>query len=159
MAPAAWFALVPLAHASLLTGLALSLGTAWGIFRHYWVVAKLALTVLATGVLLTYMTTFGQMAGVAGDPGTDLATVRNPSPLVHGVLALGVLFASTWLAVYKPFGATPYGRHSNTVATTPLQTETGATLRWSPAWTAAIVVLVVITALVVTHLVGGVGRR
>lgn len=28
MAPAAWFVLVPLAHASLLTGIALSLGTA-----------------------------------------------------------------------------------------------------------------------------------
>jgi len=30
MAPAAWFALVPLAHVSLLSGLALCLGTAWG---------------------------------------------------------------------------------------------------------------------------------
>ena len=37
MAPAAWFVLVPLAHASLLSGIALSLGTAWGLFRHYWV--------------------------------------------------------------------------------------------------------------------------
>ena len=36
MAPAAWFALVPLAHASLLSGIALSLGTTWGRFRHYW---------------------------------------------------------------------------------------------------------------------------
>jgi hypothetical protein len=29
MAPAAWFVLVPLAHASLLTGVAISLGTPW----------------------------------------------------------------------------------------------------------------------------------
>jgi hypothetical protein len=41
MAPAAWFVLVPLAHASLLSGIALSLGTAWGLFRHCWVVLKL----------------------------------------------------------------------------------------------------------------------
>ena len=32
MAPAAWFVLVPLAHASLLSGIALSLGTAWVCF-------------------------------------------------------------------------------------------------------------------------------
>ena len=31
MAPAAWFVLVPLAHASLLSGIALSVGTSWGL--------------------------------------------------------------------------------------------------------------------------------
>lgn len=36
MAPAAWLVLVPLAHASFVSGVALSLGTAWGLFRHYW---------------------------------------------------------------------------------------------------------------------------
>lgn len=30
-----WFAIVPLALGSLLTGLAVSLGTTWGLFRHY----------------------------------------------------------------------------------------------------------------------------
>jgi hypothetical protein len=38
MEPAAWLVLVPLAHASLLTGIVMSLGTTWGLFRHYWVV-------------------------------------------------------------------------------------------------------------------------
>src|SRR5438046_9507697 len=46
------FILVPLAFASLLTGLVQSLGTPWGLFRHYWVVAKLLLTAFATIVLL-----------------------------------------------------------------------------------------------------------
>jgi hypothetical protein len=32
----AWVVLVPLALASLLTGLVQSLGTKWGLFRHYW---------------------------------------------------------------------------------------------------------------------------
>ena len=44
MAPAAWFVLVPLAHASCLSGLALSLGTRWGLFQHTWIVLKLAIT-------------------------------------------------------------------------------------------------------------------
>ena len=52
MAPAAWFVLVPLAHAALLSGLVLSLGSTWGLFRHYWVVLKLGITVFATVILL-----------------------------------------------------------------------------------------------------------
>ena len=109
MAPAAWYVLVPLAHASLLSGLVLSLGTAWGLFRHYWVALKLVITALSTGVLLVYMGTFRQMAGVAADPDFGLGLVRNPSPLVHGVLALILLLVATALAIYKPFGLTPYG--------------------------------------------------
>ncbi|MEO5820766.1 MAG: DUF2269 domain-containing protein [Vicinamibacteraceae bacterium] len=109
MAPAGWFVLVPLAHASLLSGIALSLGTTWGLFRYYWVVVKLAITVFATVILLIYMGTFRQMAGVAADPVADLATVRNASPIVHAILALILLIAATVLSVYKPFGTTAHG--------------------------------------------------
>ena len=109
MAPAAWFVLVPLAHASLLSGVVLSLGTTWGLFRHYWVVVKLGITVFATVILMIYMMTFRQMAGVAADPVVELGLVRNPSPLVHSVLALILLVVATLLGIYKPFGETPYG--------------------------------------------------
>ena len=109
MEPAAWFVLVPLALASLLTGLVQSLGTPWGLVRHYWVLFKLLITVVATGVLLTYMRTFRYLADVAAS-GDDLGAVRNPSPLVHAVLALLLLLAATALSVYKPRGLTPYGR-------------------------------------------------
>ena len=109
MAPAAWFVLVPLAHASLLSGIVLSLGTTWGLLRYYWVVLKLGITVFATVILLIYMGTFRQMAGVAADPVMDLPMVRNPSPIVHAVLALVLLVAATVLGVYKPFGMTAYG--------------------------------------------------
>lgn len=109
MAPAAWLVLVPLAHASLLSGIVLSLGTAWGLFRHYWVALKLLITVFATVILLIYMGTFRQMAGVAADPVVDVEAVRNASPVVHSVLAILLLIAATVLGVYKPFGLTPYG--------------------------------------------------
>lgn len=109
MAPAAWFVLVPLAHASLLSGIVLSLGTTWGLFRYYWVVVKLGITVFATVILLIYMGTFRRMAGVAADPVVDLAVVRNASPIVHAILALVLLVAATVLGVYKPFGTTAYG--------------------------------------------------
>jgi hypothetical protein len=44
-----WAVLVPLALASFVTGVVLSDGTPWGLFRHYWVVISLGLTILATG--------------------------------------------------------------------------------------------------------------
>ena len=120
MAPAAWFVLVPLAHASLLTGIALSLGTAWGLFRHYWVVLKLLLTAFATVILLVYMETFRQMAGIAADPIVDLDVVRNASPIVHSVLALILLIAATVLAIDKPFGMTPYGTRTHLPSREPV---------------------------------------
>ena len=110
MEPAAWFVLVPLALASLLTGLVQSLGTSWGLFRHYWVLFKLVINVVATAVLLTYMETFRLMADVAADPTSELEAVRNPSPLLHSIGALVLLLAATSLAVYKPSGLTPYWR-------------------------------------------------
>ena len=110
MEHAAWLTLVPLAFASLVTGLVMSLGTTWGLFRHYWVVFKLSITVFATVVLLIYMETFRQMAAVAADPAVELHAVRNASPLVHAILALTILLVATVLAIYKPQAVTPYGR-------------------------------------------------
>jgi uncharacterized membrane protein len=110
MEPAARFVLVPLALASLLTGIVQSLGTTWGLFRHYWVLFKLLINVVATIVLLLYMETFRFMASVAADPGADLGVVRNASPGIHAALALLLLLVATVLAVYKPRGMTRYGR-------------------------------------------------
>jgi hypothetical protein len=109
MEPAAWYVLVPLAFASLVTGLVQSLGTTWGLFRHYWVVAKLLINVFATIVLVMYMATFDVLRDVAADPGTKLSHVRNVSPALHAALALLLLLAATALAVFKPRGMTRYG--------------------------------------------------
>lgn len=110
MEPAAWFALVPLAFASLLTGLVQALGTKWGLFRHYWVIVKLLITIFSTAILLLYMETFSYMAAVASASATDLDTVRSTSPLLHATAALVLLTTATVLAVFKPQGLTPYGR-------------------------------------------------
>lgn len=109
MEPAARLVLVPLAFVSLLTGIVQSLGSVWGLFRHYWVVFKLLITVFATIVLLIYIETFRSMAGVAADPDSDLHVVRNASPVLHATLALVTLLVATVLAVFKPKGMTPYG--------------------------------------------------
>lgn len=109
MEPAARLVLVPVAFASLLTGVFSSLVSPWGLFRHYWVLAKLLITIFATIVLLTYMATFRYMASMAADPSVELGVVRSASPRLHSVLALVVLLIATVLAVYKPRGLTRYG--------------------------------------------------
>lgn len=109
MEPLALFVLVPLAFAALLTGIIQSLGTAWGLIRHYWVLFKLLINLVATAILLMYTQTVSVMAGMAADSTTDLDAVRNPSPLVHTVLALLLLLAANAFAVYKPRGLTRYG--------------------------------------------------
>jgi hypothetical protein len=107
-----WFVLVPLAIASLLTGLVQALGTKWGLFRHYWVVVKLVMNVLATFILLMYMRTLGDLADRAADTmaaAGGLHGLRSPSPVLHAGGALLLLLVATTLAVYKPPGMTRYG--------------------------------------------------
>ena len=104
-----WFVLVPFALASLLTGITQSLVTKWGLFRHYWVVIKLSITVVATAILLLYTQTLQQLADRATGSAGGLAGVRSSSPVVHSAAALVLLLAATALAVYKPRGVTRYG--------------------------------------------------
>jgi hypothetical protein len=107
-----WYALVPLAVASLLTGLIQSLATSWGLFRHYWVLFKLVINLFATIVLLMYTQTLDHLADVAAQTSAsgDLGQLRSTSPLLHAGLAAVLLLVATMLAVYKPRGLTPFGQ-------------------------------------------------
>lgn len=109
---AGWLVLLPLAIASLLTGLIQGLGTKWGLFRHYWVIFKLIINLISTGVLITYMGTFAAMAAAAADLGVPLVAVRNSSPRLHSILALIVLMIATVLSIYKPKAMTRYGQRN-----------------------------------------------
>ena len=106
--PTAWFVLVPLALASLLTGIVQSLATPWGLFRHYWVLFKLAINLLATVVLLAYTQTLDSLADAAA--AGALEQLRTPSVVIHASAALVLLLVATTLAVVKPRGLTPWGR-------------------------------------------------
>lgn len=105
-----WYVIVPLALASLLTGVVQALGTTWGLFRHYWSTFKFLITVFATLVLLLYTQTVRYMAGVAADPTADLEVLRSPTFALHGGGGLILLLVAVALGVYKPRGMTPYGR-------------------------------------------------
>lgn len=104
------YVIVPLALASLLTGLIMSLGTRWGLFRHYWVLISLLLTIFATAVLLVEMGTISYFASVAADPATSGDDLRGlGNTLGHSVGGMLVLLVIMVLNVYKPQGLTPYG--------------------------------------------------
>jgi hypothetical protein len=108
-----WVVLVPLSLASLLTGLICSLGSIWGLFRHYWVLFKLVINVVATIVLLLYMQTLAYLADVAAAAvlsGGTFGGLRSPSPVLHAGVALLLLVVATTLAIYKPRGVTRYGQ-------------------------------------------------
>ena len=100
------YVIVPLALASLVTGTVQALGSAWGLFRHYWVLVKLLLTLFATVVLLLERPTVSHLAAQAAssaDP-RDL-----PGSLPHSVGGLVVLLKTATLSVFKPLGLTRYG--------------------------------------------------
>jgi hypothetical protein len=106
------FAIVPLALASLLSGLVMSLGTKWGLFRHYWTLFSLVLTILATVVLLVNMQTVSFFAGIAAETGrADVGALRVglPGELLHASVGLLVLLVIQVLNMYKPRGMTAYG--------------------------------------------------
>jgi len=106
------FVIVPFAFASLLTGLIQSLGTPWGLFRHWWVLVKLLLTVFATIVLLVQMELISYAARLAAEATLPRADLRAAGIqlVVHAAGGLLVLLVPTVLSVYKPPGMTRYGR-------------------------------------------------
>ena len=105
-----WYVLVPLCVASLATGLIMSLGTPWGLFRHYWVLVKFVITILAAVILFMYTQTLEQLGVMARDTTLTINELRNPSPVLHSGLAVLALLVNTTLSIYKPKGMTKYGR-------------------------------------------------
>ncbi|MDQ0904233.1 hypothetical protein QFZ22_000218 [Streptomyces canus] len=107
-----WSVIVPLGIASLLTGVLQSLGTVWGLLRHYWVIAKLLITVLATLLLLVHMQPVGHLADAATRAtlaGGELEGMRIQL-IADAAAALLVLLTAAALSVFKPRGVTHYGR-------------------------------------------------
>jgi hypothetical protein len=110
------FVIVPMGLAALATGIVQALGTQWGLVQHYWVAAKLLLTVVATFALLLHQfTAVAQAArfasGAAADALSGIELDRLGTQLLADAsLAIVVLLVVTTLSVYKPWGKTRYGR-------------------------------------------------
>ena len=148
-----WGVIVPFSLATLLTGIVQSLGTTWGLFRYYWIVAKLALTILATIILLVHTQPIGRVAALAAErvlSSADLHQLRIQLIADAGAAMVALLVATT-LSVYKPWGLTSYGRQV-------LNIDASATLRssgtaWKAVWILGLLLAIVL--FVIVHLSQG----
>ncbi|MGE3272982.1 MAG: DUF2269 domain-containing protein [Chloroflexota bacterium] len=104
----------PAAIATLVTGVALSLGTKWGLIQYYWIVVKLVLTILVPVSAIQFGDRFIW-------PALNAATAAQQLPgllwgvnllLVMAVAHLLMLGAASVISVYKPWGKTPFGRRA-----------------------------------------------
>ena len=101
------YALVPLAIATVVTGIALALGTRWGLLQHYWVTVSLAVTLFAAAILVLHLPAIDAMAVAAADPEGDVFGLGGD--LLHSVGGLVVLSVPLTLNVGKPRGLTRRG--------------------------------------------------
>jgi hypothetical protein len=103
-----WFVIVPFSAACLLSGVIQSIGTPWGLFRHYWVVAKLLITVAASILLMLHMQVVSSIALAAPDASMPSSHLQGPRVQVvaDAGAAVVVLVIAVGISVYKPSGRT-----------------------------------------------------
>jgi len=107
-------AVIPISLATLVSGVVLSIGTRWGLFRYWWVVVKLVLTTGATiATAFALRSSVGEAAAAVRAPGDAAATGVGDvaaSLVAAPTVALVIYTTATVLSVFKPWGPTPYGR-------------------------------------------------
>jgi hypothetical protein len=91
----------PAAIATLVTGIVLSVGTAWGLFRYWWIVVKLVLTVGVVVSGIVFVGAWTEEAIAATDAELAAASLwLIGSAAVHALM----LGAATVISVFKPWG-------------------------------------------------------
>lgn len=103
-----WYVIVPLGALSLFGGLLQGWGTEWGVTRHYWILVKLALTVVSYALLLLHMqptTALGEWASRGAALPLSFHDAR-VQLMVDAAAALAVLGSAIALSIYKPEGVT-----------------------------------------------------
>ena len=106
-----WEVIVPLAFASLLIGIVSAMATPWGLWRYYWIVAKLGLTLLAVVVLMLQTRTIAALAAAPSLAGMREAQM---AMILHSGGGLVVLLLATVLSIGKPRGLTGWGDPAKT---------------------------------------------
>jgi len=98
--------LAPMANAAAFTGLVLAGSTAWGYFRHWWVLAKFVLTFaqLYAGIFLLS----GALHDSAAAARAGAADVVAWPQIAGTALMASVLAFQVWLSVAKPWKRTSW---------------------------------------------------
>lgn len=149
-----WYIIVPFCLASLLTGLLQAIATKWGLFKHYWIVVKLFLTIVITILLLLHMQPITYLAALATAP--SFSNAQYATQLIDISAKAGasilVLVAITTISVYKPWGRIlPAQKGFN-----PLNTQASIGQQKKP-WTiyALAGFALLILYIIIRHLFGG----
>lgn len=107
-----WYVITPLAVASVVTGVLLSLLTSWGLWRHYWVVTKIVATAASAALLVLHMQPITVAANLVARSGPALSErlegVREQFVIQAGAATVALLLLVA-LSVFKPKGLTAYG--------------------------------------------------
>ncbi|MEV4753924.1 hypothetical protein AB0J86_02235 [Micromonospora sp. NPDC049559] len=103
-------AAIPSMFLSILTGLVVSLGTKWGLVRHWWVIAKFAVSVSIPLVAGTVESALAdELALRTADPAAGVGGAGAALTACLGGFTVA-LWAATILSVFKPWGRTRWGR-------------------------------------------------
>lgn len=100
---------IPLALLTLATGIAISLRTRWGLLHHWWVVTKLAITVVAVLFAAAFMRTMIVRAGHATADGNVDYTAPTAAIITGACLMNAMFITATFLSTLKPWGRTRRG--------------------------------------------------
>lgn len=99
---------IPLSFTALASGIALALGSPWGLARHYWVFAKLLLLI---AVILAGMLLFQpEIMADATAGGASASGGRQWAQVAIVSCQLVMLLTSTGLSVFKPRGRIRWSR-------------------------------------------------
>lgn len=151
----AWFVIVPFCLTSLFTGIVQAVGTKWGLFKYYWIVVKLFLTVTSTILLLLHMQPISYLAGVATDP--SFSNAQQSGQVIQLIAKAGaavlVLLIITTISVYKPWGKIMWAQNSDSL---PANTQADwKRLKRSKTFYALFVLIGLILTFLIMHLLGG----
>lgn len=104
-----WHVIVPLGVGALVTGLVMSVGTRWGLIRHYWVLTALILTSSSLAVLVLHMpsVTATAMQAATAD---DVSATQLEGDILHPAGGIAILLVVAVLNIYKPRGLTRHGQ-------------------------------------------------
>jgi hypothetical protein len=141
------YVIIPFCLASLITGLIQAVGTRWGLFKYYWIVVKLFLTVVMTVLLFLHLQPISYLAGVAVE--TTLSKTNEAAIVIDlikkaGGAIIGLLAVIT-ISVYKPWGKIQYKQHA-----------VEQKKKMKPVWSYVLIALICLLLLVIImHLLGG----
>lgn len=141
-----WLVVVPFCIASLITGIIQGLGTKWGLFKHYWIIVKLVLTLAMTILLWLHLEPINYLASVANQ--TSFSNTEQTNSFIQLIskagAALLVLIAIITISKYKPWGK---------VGVTKFKTSALTNVNWKRIL--MVVGICLFIGMIVIHLFGG----